>query len=180
MQDERPTDSRPAPAISIAEIAIIGVILALLVGVLVSYSDNLLDILNGLAGLTSGGLLVLILALVSAVFFVAAPALGAHDPDGSVSALGPDGTPLRGTARQNRALEIFYAEKSRLLRAIRDLDFDYDMGKLTDAIYTEQRITLVAQAIAILQRIDALEAEIMAQQDRLEAALAAYRGTRKL
>lgn len=178
IQDERSTDARPAPAISIVEIGVIGVILALIVGVLISYNDNLLDILNGLAGLTSGGLQVLILVLVPAVFFVAAPALAGPDQGSSFVVSGPDGVPLRGTARQNRALEIFYAEKSRLLRAIRDLDFDYDMGKLTDAIYTEQRVTLVAQAIALLQRIDALEAEILAQQERVEAALAAYRGKR--
>lgn len=177
MGDERTADSRPAPAISIVEIGIIIVILAAVVGVLVNYSDNLLDILDGLASFTSGGLLVLIVALVPALLFVAAPALAASDQDGDVPAIAANGTILRGTARQNRALEIFYAEKARLLRAIRDLDFDYDMGKLTDSIYTEQRVYLIGQAAAILQRIDALEAEIQAQQDRIEAALAAYRGT---
>lgn len=179
MQDERSTEPRPAPAISIVEIGVIGVILALVVGVLIRYSDNLLDILNGLAGLTSGGLLVSVLVVVLAVFFVAAPALAGRDQEGGVPALRQDGITLRGTARQNRAFEIFYAEKSRLLRAIRDLDFDYDMGKLTDAIYTEQRVTLVAQAIALLQRIDALEAEIRTQHERVGTALAAYRGTQE-
>jgi hypothetical protein len=98
--------------------------------------------------------------------------------------LGEDETPASqaesplarlGTPRQNRALEILYAEKSRLLRAIRDLDFDYDLGKLADDAYAEQRVLLIRQAVAVIARIEELESEIVAQQERIEAALAAFR-----
>lgn len=81
----------------------------------------------------------------------------------------------RGTARQNQALETLWAEKLRVLRSIRDLDFDYDMGKLTDDVYTAQRINLITLGIAIMRRMDELEAEVAAQQARIEEAVAALR-----
>lgn len=84
-----------------------------------------------------------------------------------------------GSARQRQVLEMLHAEKSRVLRAIRDLDFDYDLDKLTDTTYTAQRIQLIRLAVAILKRIDELEAEAAGQQARVEAAVAALRGTRQ-
>jgi hypothetical protein len=62
-----------------------------------------------------------------------------------------------------------------VLRAIRDLDLDYDMGKLTDDTYASQRIYLIRLYVAISKRIDELEVEVNAQQMRVEAALAAFR-----
>jgi hypothetical protein len=85
----------------------------------------------------------------------------------------------RGSARQKQALETLWAEKLRVLRAIRDLDFDYDLDKLTDAAYTTQRVYLIGLAAAITQRIDALEAEIARQQERVETAVAALRHKRE-
>ncbi|MEB2286856.1 MAG: hypothetical protein OZ934_01975 [Anaerolineae bacterium] len=82
-------------------------------------------------------------------------------------------------ARQRQALETLYAEKGRVLRAIRDLDFDYDMDKLTDTAYAAQRIHLIRLTVAILMRIDELEAEASSQQARVEAAVAATRKARQ-
>jgi hypothetical protein len=84
-----------------------------------------------------------------------------------------------GTPRQRHALETLEAEKYRILRAIRDLDFDYDMDKLTDDAYAAQRIYLIRLALAIFKRIDALEAEIASQQARVEEAIAALRAARR-
>lgn len=84
-----------------------------------------------------------------------------------------------GSARQRQALETLHAEKDRVLRAIRELDFDYDMDKLTGAAYAAQRIRLIYLAVAIIKRIDELEAEIASQQVRAEAAVAALRKTRR-
>jgi hypothetical protein len=81
----------------------------------------------------------------------------------------------RGSARQKQALDTLWAEKLRVLRAIRDLDFDYDLDKLTDAAYTAQRVNLIRLAAAITLRIDELEGEITQQQERVEAAVAALR-----
>jgi hypothetical protein len=85
------------------------------------------------------------------------------------------GTASGGTSQQNRALEVLWNEKQRVLRAIRDLDLDYDMGKLTDDTYASQRIYLIRLYVAISKRIDELEVEVNAQQMRVEAALAAFR-----
>jgi hypothetical protein len=81
----------------------------------------------------------------------------------------------QGTTRQNRALETLWDEKQRVLRAIYDLDFDYDMDKLPDEIYAAQRVQLVRLAVAIMQRIDELEAEVYAQQARVNEAVSALR-----
>lgn len=169
-------DQSPAPTPSQAsstgwfEIAFGVAMLALAVVLALNYGDNLITVLDGLANFSTGALLVLVVTLGATLFAMALPAL--NNPDAAAAIGQPT---LRGTARQNRALEILYSEKLRLLRAIRDLDFDYDMGKLTDTIYTEQRVYLIRQALAVLRRIGSLEAEITAQQDRIAAALAAYR-----
>lgn len=81
----------------------------------------------------------------------------------------------RGTPRQAQALELLWSEKQRVLREIRDLDFDYDLGKLGARVYEEQRVYLIRLAVAITQRLDALEGEIAAQEARVEAAVAALR-----
>ncbi len=89
----------------------------------------------------------------------------------------PDTPPTarRGSARQRQALETLWAEKLRVMREVRDLDFDYDLDKLTDATYESQRVYLLRLAAAITYRIDELEAEIDAQQARIEQAIAALR-----
>ena len=78
---------------------------------------------------------VIILALViggGTLVFVAGPLLATGAK--SRSAL------RRGTARQAQALELLAGEKLRVLREIRDLDFDHDLGKLGDRVYEEQRV----------------------------------------
>jgi hypothetical protein len=81
----------------------------------------------------------------------------------------------RGTLHQNQVIEILWDEKMRVLRSIRDLDFDYDMDKLPDATYESQRVHLIRLAWAITQRLDELEAEVAVQDARIEDAVAAFR-----
>jgi hypothetical protein len=80
-----------------------------------------------------------------------------------------------GTPRQNQMLDTLSNEKRRVLRAIHDLDFDYDLGKLDDEAYEAQRVYLVRLGVAIMQRRDDLEAELAAQDEQIEAAVAALR-----
>jgi hypothetical protein len=81
--------------------------------------------------------------------------------------------------RDDLALETLLNEKMRVMRAIRDLDFDYDMGKLPDTAYTSQRINLFRLAVALTRRIDALEAETRSADMQIEEAVAAFRHARQ-
>lgn len=169
MTEQQTRATQPSAGGGRADLLVAAGVAALLIALVTAYGAELSAMLAGLLGFSTAGLLLLVALIAAALAFAGMPLLVG---DGPAEA----GTPaLRGTARQNRALEILYAEKLRLLRAIRDLDFDYDMGKLIDATYTEQRVLLIRQAIAVLARIDALEETIAAQQHRIEAALNAFR-----
>ena len=84
-------------------------------------------------------------------------------------------TTQRGTPRQKQALETLWNEQQRVLRAIRDLDFDYDLDKIPDTTYTDQRIYLIRLAVAIMQRMDSIEDEIAQQDAQVEALIATLR-----
>jgi hypothetical protein len=118
----------------------------------------------------SSTVLVLAIVLIGAMaLFVLVPLLQ-RSPDEKPKRSGPV-----GTARQNQALETLWNEKMRVLRALRDLDFDYDLGKLPDTIYQTQRLTLLRLAVAITTRLDELEGEITAQEARIEEEIASLR-----
>lgn len=59
-----------------------------------------------------------------------------------------------------------------LVAAIRDLDFDYRVGVVTEADYQMLRAELVRQAVAVMQRLersDDREADLKAQVEAIEA-----------
>ena len=64
---------------------------------------------------------------------------------------------------------------TQLVSAIRDLDFDYDLGKVHEADYVEHRKLLIGRVISIMIRFD----EVLAYQDELgqkiEDMVVAYR-----
>jgi hypothetical protein len=119
--------------------------------------------------MTSGIIIWAVVLGGAALFFVMRPLFERQPEDH------PRPYASGGTARQNQALETLWNEKLRVLRAIRDLDFDYDLGKLPDSTYAAQRIHLIRLAAAITRRIDSLESEIAAQDAEIEAAVAALR-----
>ena len=49
------------------------------------------------------------------------------------------------------------AQKEAILTLIRNLDFDYDTGKIPESNYKQQREDLINQAAEILQQIDELD-----------------------
>ncbi len=151
----------------------------LILGIVVAgYGDAIAETVQGLATFSTAGLVVVVALVVMVVLAVVLPLLvGEAEPEDDPYAEVP--LAHLGTPRQNRALEILYAEKERLLHAIRDLDFDYDLGKLADDAYAEQRVLLVRQSVAVMAKIEELENEIAAQQERIEAALAAFRQARR-
>ena len=56
----------------------------------------------------------------------------------------------------NHKLEDFEARKTEIYAAIKDIDFDYQMGKLSDEDYQEMRQKYKAEAVELLKRTDAM------------------------
>jgi hypothetical protein len=67
-------------------------------------------------------------------------------------------------------LVTLQAEREGVLLALRDLDFDYQTGKFTEADYRNQRELLVQRGVALLKQIDAT------RSDAIDAAARARRG----
>ncbi len=81
------------------------------------------------------------------------------------------------------------AEHESILNTIRDLDFDFQTGKLIESDYQPQRSALVARGIETLMQIDGLKSElaesaitaersrerIAPPSDRIETSIAARR-----
>lgn len=73
----------------------------------------------------------------------------------------------------------FQFQYELLLQSIVDLDFDYDMGKLSDAVYAEQRKMLLGRSVYILKKLDTIHEEAEHHVDdvdaQIEAMIAAQR-----
>ncbi len=92
-----------------------------------------------------------------------------------------------GEAISIERLSVHY---ERVLTALRDLEEDYSVGKLSEARYTSEREYWVAQGIEILAELDRVGALSVADQTvgeldaavdhQIEKAVAAYRKTHKM
>jgi len=85
-----------------------------------------------------GSLLLALGLFVLVGFIVARPLLGAAHP----------------TEIASTQIARLTAEREAILAALRDLDFDYATGKISDSDHAAQRPALVAQGIAILKQLD--------------------------
>lgn len=65
--------------------------------------------------------------------------------------------PRAGTAETPDALDGLVAQRDSAYDAIRDLDFDFQMGKLSQSDYAALREKYKARAALALQQIDALD-----------------------
>lgn len=76
--------------------------------------------------------------------------------------------------RDDHDLSALLAEKERTLIALRDLDFDFTLGKIPAEEYPVQRALLVRQGAEILRRIDALQGGATSEsaERRLETIIA--------
>jgi hypothetical protein len=95
-------------------------------------------------------------------------------------------------ADQSEAISIerLGVHYERVLTALRDLEEDYSVGKLSKARYTDEREHWVAQGIEILAELDRVGALSAADQTvgeldaavdhQIEKAVAAYRKTHKM
>ncbi len=78
----------------------------------------------------------------------------------------------------DRLTELISRKDSALV-AIKDLEFDHQVGKLSDEDYTRFDARLRQQAIAYLQQIDKLVPQSQEMDISLEAEIARLRKTRK-
>ncbi len=108
-------------------------------------------------------------------------------------------TPLMGNrsrrvAEEPQEVSSLLAERERLLNALQELDFDFQLGKIPEDDYPTQRKDLVQKGIEVLKKLDALSASRPPAQpaavrdssqvgalsdDDIESMLAARRKARK-
>jgi hypothetical protein len=95
-------------------------------------------------------LLLLIVAL-AVVIFIAWPLLAPQTGQ-------PDGQELSAAARSLRKQARLLQERNAIYAEIRNLDFDYQTGKIPGDEYAVRRHRLVARGVEVLKQLDALEA----------------------
>jgi hypothetical protein len=88
-----------------------------------------------------GSLLVGLALLLAVAFYVAQPIL--------------EGRGVR--EKPVSPMDRLAAQREVALNALRDLDFDHATGKIVDEDYAPQRAALVAQGVAILKQIEAVQ-----------------------
>ncbi|MCF6278647.1 MAG: zinc-ribbon domain-containing protein [Anaerolineales bacterium] len=70
------------------------------------------------------------------------------------------------------------AKRDHYINALKELDFDYSLGKIPEEDYPTQRAELLTMGVESLRKLDAFEtsgAKMVTAEDRLEAAIAARR-----
>jgi hypothetical protein len=70
-----------------------------------------------------------------------------------------------GDVPESELTDLLYKKESAYI-ALKDLDFDYKMGKIDDADYQEMKSRFEMDAVALLGRIDDLEAGVSAKPAR--------------
>jgi len=78
---------------------------------------------------------------------------------------------------ENDRLTELIGRKDAVLSAIKDLEFDYHTGKLSDEDYERLDQRLRRQAIGLIQQIEKLAPESAVMDERLEAEIARLRKT---
>ena len=81
------------------------------------------------------------------------------------------------TRAESSALESLYEERDVLYATIRDLDFDYDTGKLTEEDYLAQREMWVERGVHILKALTALQQQTNETVPAVELRAPALAGT---
>lgn len=69
------------------------------------------------------------------------------------------------------------AERDRLINALKELEFDHEMGKIPHEDFPEQRATLIQRGADVLRRLDELAPleSPYSMEEQMEAAIAARR-----
>ena len=85
--------------------------------------------------------------------------------------------PAPVVVEENRLAEMM-ARKDAVLASIKDLEFDYRVGKMSEEDFQRFDQRLRRQAIGLIQQIEKLAPESASAEDRIEAEIARLRKTR--
>jgi hypothetical protein len=66
----------------------------------------------------------------------------------------------RRLAANDRTRSALLAERERLLTALRELDFDYSLGKIPEEDYPAQRAELIRNGAEVIRKLDELPAVV--------------------
>ncbi len=134
------------------------------------------------------GSIFLIIALLGLVALFISQPLFSGKSKGPQADRQPGALPTRFTVDQDEQKHsALLAEHDRVLNALSELDFDYEVGKVPEEDYPAQRSTLLERGVAVLRELDAFEKEgtnfgapapaapADSAEERLEAAIAARR-----
>lgn len=84
----------------------------------------------------------------------------------------------RRVTEEEHELSALMAERDRVINALQELDFDFNLGKIPSEDYPVQRAGLLQKGADILRKIDSFAPQRASTQDeeeRLEKAIAARR-----
>jgi hypothetical protein len=93
-------------------------------------------------------------------------------------------TPVNPNDNRDQQHSTLMAEYDRVLNTLQEMDFDYILGKISDADYHQQRALILQSGAELLHQLDASRQEsgglstgesTPTAEDRLEAAIAARR-----
>ena len=108
-----------------------------------------------------GAILLLLAVLLGVGFFLAAPLMRGATPPGLDES--PEASAL-------------LAERDRVITALQELDFDFNLGKIPEDAYPEQRASLLQRGAEILRKLDELAPAASTDRSdagaRIEAAAA--------
>jgi hypothetical protein len=88
-----------------------------------------------------GAILLIIALLVAVGLFLAAPLIGGAG---------------RGVTPESQEASTLMAERDRVIAALRELDFDFQLGKVPTEDYPPQRTDLLEKGADILRKLDAI------------------------
>ncbi len=111
-----------------------------------------------------GSIFLILALLIPVVIFVSRPLL--------------ETSPAR-VASSEQDISALLAQRDQVVAAIQDLDDDYNLRKIPEDIYSDNRLAFLENGAAILRQIDSYQVApaTMTAEDRLEEAIVARRQT---
>jgi rubrerythrin len=85
----------------------------------------------------------------------------------------------KAASQEDHERSALLAERDRVLNALQELDFDYDLHKIPEEDYAAQRALMIQHGAEVLRRLDAYQPQAAENgaEDRLAVAMAARRTT---